>query len=152
MDESLSSVQPMTPAEPLEIVAARGPLSGCHVLVIDDDEAARQVLRLVLEDEGATVAAVGSGPDGLAEIDRQPPDVLLVDIGMPAVNGFDFVEQVRKMPNSSSRIPAAALTGYISSHDRARAAQVGFQDYLVKPVDPTDLVRTIKTLVAIRPT
>ena len=135
----------MSPEPDLQVVAARLPLEGLRLLVVDDEEAARDVLRAVLEAEGATVFAASSAEEALRRIDEWRPDAILADIGMPVVNGFRFVEQLRLCPGVGETVPVAALTGYESEEDRA--LRVGFQAYLVKPVDPAELIHTIKTLV-----
>jgi CheY-like chemotaxis protein len=133
----------------LTLVAAKGPLSETTVLVVDDDEAAREVLHAVLTAEGATVATVATSAAAFEQLESARPDVMLVDIAMPGVNGFTFVEHLRRRtPERGGDIPVAALTGYISSHDRVHASRVGFQAYLTKPVDPGELVRTIKQLAS----
>ena len=72
---------------------------------------------------------------------------MLVDIGMPVVNGFELVELLRGRPaDRGGEVPVAALTGYISADDRERAVGAGFQAYLVKPVDPSELIATIRSL------
>lgn len=129
----------------LQVVAARLPLDGLRILVVDDEEAARDVLRAVLEAEGASVFAASSAEEALRRIDEWRPDAILADIGMPVVNGFRFVEQLRHSPGVGETVPVAALTGYESEEDRA--LRVGFQAYLVKPVEPAELIHTIKTLV-----
>ena len=133
----------------LTVVAARGPLSKISVLVVDDDEAAREVLSAVLTAEGATVETAATSAAAFEQVACVRPDVMLVDIAMPGVDGFTFVEHLRgRTPEEGGDIPVAALTGYISSHDRAHASRVGFQAYLTKPVDPGELVRTIKQLAS----
>ena len=122
-------------------------LKGIRVLIVDDEDAAREVLRWVLEAEGAVVSSANSGGAALAELDRQIPDVMLVDISMPILNGFTLVEQLRRRPVERGRdVPIAALTGYISSEDREKADRLGFQAYLVKPVEPGELVKTVRLL------
>ena len=137
----------MGPEPELQVVAARLPLEGLRLLVVDDEEPAREVLRAVLEAEGASVFAASSADEAWRRIDEWRPDAMLVDIGMPVVNGFTFVEQLRTRSDVGETIPVAALTGYVSEEDRARALRVGFQAYLVKPVDPAELIHTIKSLV-----
>ena len=131
----------------LHLVAARLPLTGVRVLVIDDNQAACESLQAVLESDGATVSTSNSGAAALDFLDRELPDVILVDIGMPVLNGFELVELLRSRPaERGSTVPVAALTGYVSAEDRERALRVGFQAYLVKPVEPLELLKTVKAL------
>ena len=123
------------------------PLKDRRILVIDDDESAREVLRAVLEAVGAVVATASSGAAAWSEIDRSRPEVMIVDLGMPVIDGFTFVEQLRlRSVAAGGLVPVAALTGYLSAEDRAHAARAGFQAYLVKPVEPTNLIETVTRL------
>jgi CheY-like chemotaxis protein len=131
----------------LHLVAARLPLKGVSVLVVDDNEEACEALQAVLESEGASVSISSSGAAALERLDQELPHVILVDIGMPVLNGFELVELLRSRPvERGSTVPVAALTGYVSAEDRAHALRVGFQAYLVKPVDPVELLKTVKAL------
>ena len=133
----------------LHLVAARLPLERLRVLVVDDDDPAREVLQLLLESEGAVVTVASSAGAAFAALDHERPDVMLVDISMPIVDGFTFVEQLRlRTPERCGTVPVAALTGYVSAEDRERASRAGFQAYLVKPVEPLELIRTLKSLSA----
>ena len=137
----------MGPESDLHLVAALLPLKGVSVLVVDDNEAACATLQAVLEAEGASVATSASAGAALELLDRELPDVILVDIGMPVMNGFELVELLRRRPTDrGSLLPVAALTGYVSAEDREHAERVGFQAYLVKPVDPVELITTVKAL------
>ena len=123
------------------------PLKDCRVLVVDDDDPAREVLRALLEAAGAVVSTAASVAAAWSEIDRSLPEVMIVDLGMPIVDGFTFVEQLRLRPAAAGGlVPVAALTGYLSAEDRARATRAGFQAYLVKPVEPADLLDTVARL------
>jgi CheY-like chemotaxis protein len=131
----------------LNIAAVRSPLQGIRVMVVDDDEAARDVLRSVLEAEGAETTVAGSAAEALTQLSADVPDVMLVDIGMPVADGFLLVRQLRLRPAASGgHVPVAAVTGYMSGEDRATAHRSGFQAYLVKPVDQKDLITTVKWL------
>jgi CheY-like chemotaxis protein len=135
----------------LRLVAAQLPLTGHHVLVVDDDDAAREVLRAVLSADGAKVTTAESAAEALQHLSVALPDVMLVDLSMPVVDGFTFVEQLRlRTDEVSSRVPIAALTGYMSHEDRGRAFKAGVQAYLVKPVDPAELVDVVKSLARAR--
>ena len=130
----------------LHLVAAKVPLKDVRVLVVDDNGEACEALKAVLEAEGASVSTSSSAAAALDHVDQQLPDVMLVDIGMPVVNGFELVELLRSRPaGRGGEVPVAALTGYISADDRERAIDAGFQAYLVKPVDPAELIATIKS-------
>jgi CheY-like chemotaxis protein len=126
-------------------------LENVRVFVVDDDVAAREVLEIVLGREGAVVATAGSGDEALRRVDEVSPDVMLVDLSMPVMNGFTLIEQLRLRPVAAGdAIPIAALTGYISSVDRDRADRAGCQAYLVKPVEPAELLETVRSLAATR--
>ena len=137
----------MTLGSDLQIVAAQLPLQGLRVLVVDDDEAAREVVRSVLESDGASVETAGSSREALRQVDAWCPDVMVVDIGMPVADGFELVEELRRRPSDyGGRVPVAALTGYVSGQDRAKARRAGCQAYLTKPVEPGELTTMVKAL------
>lgn len=134
-------------SKPEVVVTRKRPLSGLRVLVVDDNDDTRDVLQAVLESDGAVVSTAGSSSAALTALDGALPDVMLVDIGMPVVNGFDLVRQIRARPaDRGGVVPAIALTGYISAEDRARATEAGFQAYLTKPVDERALVDAMRLL------
>lgn len=140
-------VDAVSPDRNLFLAAARLPLYACRVLVVDDEPAARDVLRAVLEAEGAEVETAESAAAALSMLEQSPPDVMLVDISMPVVDGFTLVEQLRIRPASrGGQVPVAALTGYVSAEDQERARRAGFQTYLLKPVDPLELIHAVKSL------
>ncbi len=123
-------------------------LSGVRVLAIDDDEDALGLLRTVLEAAGAEVTTMGSAVDALPRIAELAPDVLVVDLGMPRMDGFEFIARIRGSEDAAVRdIPAAALSAFARSDDRTKALQSGFEMHLAKPVDPGELVASVATLV-----
>jgi PAS domain S-box-containing protein len=129
-------------------LTALGDLSGIHVLAIDDDEDALTLLRVVLELAGAEVTTVSSAVAALARIDEMKPEVLVVDLGMPEMDGFDFISRIRASSTPHVRnLPAAALTAFARSEDRTKALRSGFEMHLAKPVDPGELVASVATLV-----
>jgi CheY-like chemotaxis protein len=86
-------------------------LDGVHLLVVDDDEDARELLAHILSDGGATVSTTWCAAEALRLIEQAPPDVLLSDVGMPDVSGYALIQQIRAMPvDRGGRIPAIALT------------------------------------------
>jgi PAS domain S-box-containing protein len=122
-------------------------LSGTHVLAVDDDPDALGLLREMLEAVGATVTTATSGRAALEIVEADRPDVLVADLGMPLMDGFEVIRQLRASDDAAMRdIPAAALTAYARSEDRAKALQSGFEMHLAKPIDPTELVSAVQAL------
>jgi PAS domain S-box-containing protein len=121
-------------------------LEGLHVLVVDDDEDALSMVRELLETEGASVTTALSADEALAIIEQQTPDLLLSDIGMPAVDGFELIRRIRELSPSIRDVPAAALTAYAQPEDRTRALRSGFQVHLAKPIDPGELLTAVERL------
>lgn len=120
--------------------AAATPLAGLNVLIVDDEPDIRGFLETILSDAGARVAGAASTGEALAEVARHRPDVVLSDLAMPERDGYDFLHAFRA---SGATAPVIALTALASPADRARALQAGFDDYIVKPVDPPDVVAAV---------
>jgi CheY-like chemotaxis protein len=96
---------------------------------------------------GARVTTAQSAQDALDTLVANVPDVVMADLGMPRMDGFEFIDRLRRHENPRVReVPAAALTAYARSEDRTRALQAGFQIHLAKPIDPAELVTTIAAL------
>ena len=130
-----------------EALTGLGDLSGVRVFAIDDEEDALNLLRVVLETAGAEVTILNSPLAALERIAEMKPDVLVVDLGMPEMDGFEFITRVRRLPDKATRrTPAAALTAFARSEDRTRALRSGFEMHLAKPVDPGELVASVATL------
>ena len=122
-------------------------LRGIHVLAIDDEEDALTLLRVVLETAGATVTTQSSPLTALERIAEVKPHVLIVDLGMPQMDGFELITRIRTSPDPAIRhVPAAALTAFARSEDRTKALRSGFEMHLAKPVDPAELVASVATL------
>jgi signal transduction histidine kinase/CheY-like chemotaxis protein len=122
-------------------------LEGLRVIVVDDEADAREWLSTMLEQFGAKVTAVESAAAALETLDVVKPAVLVVDVGMPGVDGYTFVERLRaRPPEEGGRTPAVAVTAYASREDRARAIAAGFDDHCPKPVHASELVPVIATL------
>jgi PAS domain S-box-containing protein len=122
-------------------------LTGVRVLAVDDEEDALTLLRVVLETAGAEVATVGSPVDAIQRIAEFKPHVLVIDLGMPEIDGFELITRIRKSNDRTVRdLPAAALTAFARSEDRTRALRSGFEMHLAKPVDPGELVASVATL------
>ena len=124
-----------------------GELRGVTVLAVDDEPDALGLLAEVLEAASATVTTARSAREALLALDSAAPDVLIADLGMPEVDGFQLIDRVRHHPNPRVRaLPAAALTAYARSDDRMKALRAGFHIHLAKPIDPAELVTTIAAL------
>jgi CheY-like chemotaxis protein len=119
-------------------------LSNPVVVVIDDDPDSLELIRRILSDGGATVIVAGSAAEGLALIERQQPDVLVSDIGMPQVDGYELMRKVRSFQaRLGTRFPAIALTAYARTEDRTRALLAGFVAHVSKPVEAAELMATV---------
>jgi PAS domain S-box-containing protein len=122
-------------------------LTGIRVLAIDDEEDALTLLRVVLESAGAEVTTFNSPLVALERVAEVRPDVLVIDLGMPEIDGFEMIRRIRKSTDATvRRVPAAALTAFARSEDRTKALKCGFEMHLAKPVDPGELVASVATL------
>jgi CheY-like chemotaxis protein len=122
-------------------------LSGIDVLVVDDEDDSRELLKTVFESYGATARTAGSVAEAMQEMDRQVPHVIVSDIGMPAEDGFSFLRRVRARPaRRGGDVPAIALTAYASAADRDAALAAGYRAHVAKPFEPVDVVRLVHHL------
>lgn len=119
---------------------------GCRVLLVEDNEDNRQTLAAVLGIYGHTVTEAVDGSEGLQMASSNPPDVAVVDIGLPGIDGYELARRLRAEP-ATSRVRLIAVTGYGQAEDRARALEAGFDAHLVKPVEPARLLETIARLL-----
>jgi CheY-like chemotaxis protein len=122
-------------------------LRGLSVLAIDDDADARSLVCETLEARGARVIAVNSADEALQMLEKHRSNVVLADIGMAHVDGFELIRRIRESADDTVReVPAAALTAYARAEDRMKTLQSGFQMHLVKPVDPSELIIAVASL------
>jgi len=122
-------------------------LGGTHVLAVDDEPDALKLLKEILEAAGAHVSTASSGASALEKIQSERPDVLVTDLGMPLMDGFELIRRLRQSDDRRMRdLPAAALTAYARSEDRAKTLQSGFEMHLAKPIDPVELASAVKAL------
>jgi CheY-like chemotaxis protein len=136
---------PQSPRDAHHIVVPQ--LQGIRILAVDDDRDALAMVREILETTGATVTTADSGQGALAALDRAIPDVILLDLGMPQMTGFELIQRIRRSGDPRLRaVPAAALTAYARSEDRIKALRSGFQLHLAKPVDPGELMAAMAAL------
>jgi CheY-like chemotaxis protein len=117
------------------------------VLAVDDDPDAVTLVADLLQAAGARVSTASSADDALRVIEAEVPQVIVSDLGMPRVDGFQLIERIRGHRDPLVRhLPAAALTAYARSDDRVKALRAGFQIHLAKPIDPTELVTAVAAL------
>jgi PAS domain S-box-containing protein len=142
------SPPPAQKAAPAASAAGAATLAGTRVLLVEDEEDARSMLKALLESLGAAVGAVGSAAEAWETLEGAGCDVLLSDIGMPDEDGYSLIGRVRR--HGAARVketPAVALTAYARDDDRARALAAGFDAYLPKPVEPSELLAVLAGLV-----
>jgi signal transduction histidine kinase len=123
-------------------------LTGVKVLLVDDNEDILELSRRVLEERGANVITVSSVVAALVQLSDALPDVLVSDISMPKLNGYDLIRTVRNdLHLDEHRLPAVAISAYARPLDQQRALQAGYQAYVVKPLQPHLLIRAVARLV-----
>jgi PAS domain S-box-containing protein len=138
----------VTQAAPVTSTTDLASLAGTRVLLVEDEEDARAMLKALLEGSGASVEAVGSAAEAWAALEGAGCDVLVSDIGMPDEDGYSLIGRVRG--HGAARInetPAVALTAYARDDDRERSLAAGFDAYLPKPVEPSELLAALAGLV-----
>jgi CheY-like chemotaxis protein len=122
-------------------------LEGLYVLVVDDDADSCYIIQSYLMYLGAAVSVAGGGREALARLSVLRADLIISDLSMPGLNGHEFLKRARTLPGQAERpTPAIALTAFSGHEHRQQARESGFQAFLVKPVDPTILVRAIEHL------
>jgi CheY-like chemotaxis protein/anti-sigma regulatory factor (Ser/Thr protein kinase) len=136
-------------------IAADGPpsallsrLDGVRILVVDDEPDTNEVLQELFASCGAEVRVAASTRQALEILDRWRPTLIVSDIGMPDQDGYAFIHQVRERePERGGETPAVALTAYSRLEDRVKILTAGFQMHVAKPVDPTELVAVVASIV-----
>jgi CheY-like chemotaxis protein len=121
-------------------------LSGKQILVVDDEADSREFLAFVLEQARAIVTSVSSGIGALQAFSQSIPDLIISDIGMPQMDGYMLLRQIRTLPQGG-QIPAIALTAYAGELDRHSAIAAGFQRHIAKPIDPENVVAIASELI-----
>jgi PAS domain S-box-containing protein len=122
-------------------------LEHVRVLIVDDEQDARELISLVLQKYGAETDLAKSAGEALAKIQSWRPDVLLADVGMPGEDGYSLIRRVRALGyDRGGATPAVALTAYARAEDRTRALSAGFDMHLAKPVEPVELASIIAKL------
>ena len=113
------------------------PAGGLHVLVVEDHEDSREMMRHFLENAGHRVSEAGDGATAVSEALRLRPDVAVIDVGLPGLDGYEVARRIRHALRASIRL--IALSGHGLPQDRSRASEAGFDEHLVKPVTPQEL-------------
>jgi PAS domain S-box-containing protein len=122
-------------------------LDGVRALIVDDEADALELIQRVLENQGALVTTVRSGDEALRLLASQTPDVLISDIGMPSMDGYQFMRRMRAAESKERRIPSLALTAFARPDDRKNAILAGYQAHLAKPFDMAELAIVVAGLV-----
>ncbi|HEY9695921.1 MAG TPA: PAS domain S-box protein [Trichocoleus sp.] len=123
-------------------------LTGLQILVVDDEADMRELTSFILTQAGAQVATVASAMQALTWLNQSVPDLLLCDIGMPEMDGYALIQQIRKRRHDhGGNLPAIALTAYAGEVNQQQALAAGFQLHLAKPIEPDLLVSTIAALL-----
>lgn len=117
-----------------------------RVLMAEDSAVNRELLRGILESKGFEVDEAWDGEEALEKIGRSRPDILLLDIGMPRLDGFGVIRRVREDPRLAD-LPVLAVTAYAMRGDREKGLNAGFDGYLPKPVNPDSLLAEMKRLL-----
>ncbi len=120
-------------------------------LVVEDDDDARELTRRILTDVGATVVEASGADAAVARVVSSKPSILISDIGMAREDGYQLLRRLRELGYGPDVLPAIALTAFARSEDRGAALAAGFQDHMVKPVDPQTLVLRIAALCSSGP-
>jgi len=132
----------------MELAPMTQALSNVKVVVLDDDEGTRELVSLILQESGAEVSMAGDAESALLMLEIFRPDIVVSDIGMPGIDGYQFISMVRDLDDEKLQlIPAIALTAFGRDEDRAKALNAGFNAHLSKPVESSVLVHTVRKLV-----
>ncbi|MEA5452665.1 PAS domain S-box protein [Leptolyngbya sp. CCNP1308] len=123
-----------------------GNLQNIHVLIVEDDADSRDLITTTLQQLGAQVTALPSAAAAITALSQMKPDILISDIGMPGMDGYMLMQQIRAVTRTQ-QIPAIALTSYTSEIDQQKVLAAGFQKHLPKPMESAQLVEAIATLV-----
>jgi signal transduction histidine kinase len=143
------------PIPALRPLAAAGPasrpasLKGVRVMLVDDEFDTREMIAEGLEQHGASVVLAASADEALHVLAQQKPDILISDIGMPDMDGYELIKKIRSESSLASQdMPAVALTAYATERDKQHSLQAGYQAHLSKPIAISELVRVIADFAA----
>jgi PAS domain S-box-containing protein len=145
-EKSAPRIHPTAETQPDEMLSLPR-LDRVHVFAVDDEPDARELLRTVLEDQGAKVTGFASADDVLAALKTVKPTILVCDVGMPNMDGYQLIRKLRAEESRSERVPALALTAFARAEDRKRSLVAGYQAHIAKPFDVGELILLIADLV-----
>lgn len=124
------------------------PLTGLRVLIVEDDADTRALFNFILTEMGATVTEAGMAEAALVMMQNEAFDLLITDIGLPDIDGYRLLRQVRALPvEANAQIPAMAITGFADDQTRLKILAAGFQRTLTKPTDVDQFVAIVVELV-----
>ncbi|HEY5955486.1 MAG TPA: ATP-binding protein, partial [Polyangiaceae bacterium] len=144
--DSPESMRP-TPVMNEAVSFTAAALSGISVLVVDDDADARDLVATALRAKGAQVTTAPSAQRALELLSQSMPTVLISDIAMPELDGYELIRRVRALEPGGGALAAIALTAYAREEDRRRALEAGFHTHVAKPVEPSELVRVVASVI-----
>jgi CheY-like chemotaxis protein len=124
-----------------------GILAGLCILIVDDEPDARELVRVVLESADAQVETAASANEAIEILTRLKPHIVISDIAMPEQDGYALMRHIREQVGL--RVPTIALTAHTRAEDQTKALAAGFTTHVGKPVNPDDLIRAVKNLVAV---
>jgi DNA-binding response OmpR family regulator len=116
------------------------------ILIVDDEREFTELMETILNSEGFNVAKAFDGPEALSLIKEESPDIVLLDIGMPVIDGFKVCEMLRREP-TNAKLPILMLTGLNTESDIVQALQAGADDYIAKPFETSELLVKVKKLL-----
>jgi PAS domain S-box-containing protein len=132
-----------------ELRAGQVSLLGLTILVVEDDQDARDLIQRLLESHRARVVVAASAPEALDRLHAERPDLVICDIGLPDVDGYELIRRIRSLSGPPAHLPAIALTAFARFDDRTRALVAGFNAHLSKPVEPAELVITVGSFITL---
>lgn len=147
LPRTYTEVHPHTPTSSVGSWDAPS-LSGRKLLVVDDDKDAADLVTHLLSEAGAEVVQTHSAPQALSIAEADHFDAIISDIGMPEMDGFELIHEIRRFPGSRGQLPAIALTAFGRSEDRRNAMIAGFDVFLSKPIDSSELMATVARVIS----
>jgi CheY-like chemotaxis protein len=129
------------------VVAARRSLAGIRVLVLEDSEDSREMFGIILRARECEVRLASNVEDAWRIAEKFYPDVVISDIGLPGIDGYEFIRRLRTISGFEA-VPVIALSGYATEKDRLRTTQAGFNLHLAKPIEPDLIIESIHSVLS----